>query len=372
MDVANQIILTRDSGYFVIGETDSRDGDITGPIHGSREVWVVKLNSSGVRQWQKCLGGPSSDGGESCIQTNDGGFLLAGNTSSIGGDVSGFHYSIYGDMWVVKIDSIGKIQWQRCYGGTGIDGASTVMTSSDGNIFIFGTTSSRDGDVTGLIGNLDFWLLKIDSMGTILWQKCFGGIYGELAKTASPTSDGGIVMIGLAAADNGMVSGTHGGFGDYWICKIDSSGNFQWGKALGGSGEDLGNAIRETLDGGYLAAGYTTSTDGDITSNHGLKDYWIVKLAPLGLSVPEIENSFMELTLFQNNDQLNLRFFSKHYKKAQLFLYDVTGKKVFEKSISVNEGINYNSVNCSGFASGMYFVRVDGVKGELRGRIVIE
>ena len=369
-DGAEQIIQCKDSGYLVIGETGGRIPDILG-FHGSTDMLVIKLNQNGTKQWAKCFGGPSAEDTHSCVQTNDGGFILAGEASNDGGDVSGFHNAIYSDIWVVKIDSIGTIQWQRCYGGTSSDFYPKVMVSNTNDVFILGSTNSRDGDVTNFIGNFDLWLLKIDSASNILWQKCFGGINYENAFSACPTSDGGIAMIGASYFDDGIVTGTHG-MEDFWVCKVDSSGNFLWGKSLGGSQDDEASSIQETPDGGLILAGSTSSIDGDVTSNHGGKDYWIVKLAPLGLTVPELENSFMELNIFQSNNQLNLRYFSKHNQNAQLFLYDINGKNVFEKSISVNEGINYNTISSTGLAAGMYFVRMDGEKGWQSGKIVIQ
>ncbi len=370
-DEAADIIQTADSGYLVTGYVSWLDGDVIG-YHGGDDMWVVKLSKNGVKQWTKSLGGSDFDLGRSCVQTKDGGYLIGGSTGSVDGDVSGLHGAPLGvDAWVVKLNSVGQLQWQKCYGGTSFENGCEVVLSDDGGFFLISSASSTDGDVTDNHGSIDFWIVKADSVGNIEWQKCFGGIYNEAAFSACSTSDGGIAMIGTSNFDDGMVTGTHGRI-DYWVCKVDSSGNFQWGKSLGGTEDDRANSIQETPDGGLLLAGSTVSADGDVTSNHGSKDYWIVKLAPLGLSVPELENSFMELNIFQSNNQLNLRYFSKHNQSAQLFLYDVNGKKVFEKSISVNEGVNYNTVSSTGLASGMYFVRMDGEKGCQGGKIVIQ
>ncbi len=370
-DYAFQISQARDSGFIVVGGADYGSVDFPG-YHGGIDVALAKIKNNGVKQWGKCFGGALYEAGSACKQTLDGGYLIAGFTGSNDGDVSGQHNSFTGDIWVFKVDSLGSIKWQKCLGGTDDDYAYELLVNKDGSAFVLGTTSSNDGDVTGHIGSSDLWLCKIDSIGNILWQKCYGGIYPERAQSVSHTSDGGLIMIGHATGDDSLVAGTHGSV-DYWICKIDSLGNFEWGKALGGTHDEHPFAIKETLDGGYIAVGSTTSRNsGDVTSNHGSKDYWIVKLAPLGLSVPEVENSFMELTLFQNNDQLNLRFFSKKNQSAQLFLYDINGKKVFEKNISVNEGINYTSVNCTGFSKGMYFVKIYAGMGELGEKVFIE
>ena len=142
---------TESSKALLVGVGKEQACDVTG-FHGSYDVWVVKLNSHGVIQWSKCLGGSSLDVGTSCKQTADGGYLIAGSTNSNDGNVSGQHNFIYGDFWVVKLGSFGNLQWQRCYGGISDDFTSEVIVTSDGGAYIFGTTSSNDGDVTGLIG----------------------------------------------------------------------------------------------------------------------------------------------------------------------------------------------------------------------------
>ena len=370
-DFSFQISLTRDSGFIVVGGADNSSFDFPGN-HGDFDVALAKINSNGVRQWGKCFGGSSAEYGSAVKQTIDGGYLIAASTVSNDGNVSGHHNTFTGDIWVFKVDSLGSIQWQKCLGGTGDDFAAELLVNDDGSAFVFGTTSSNDGDVTGHIGSSDFWLFKIDSTGNILWQKCFGGIYFERGQSISKTSDGGFVMIGDAVADDGMVTGNHGGF-DYWICKIDSLGNFEWGKALGGAHDEHPFSIKETLDGGFIVVGSTVSLHtGDVTTNHGSKDYWVVKLSPPGLSVSENENIFMEFTVFQNNDQLQIKFFSKKYSSANLCMYDVSGKKVFESAINVNEGINYKQIDCSGFTRGLYFAKIYNEKFSQNAKIFID
>jgi len=162
----------------VAGETWSNDGDVSGN-HGGSDYWVVKLNSSGDIEWQKCLGGTNSDGGifndyiYSIQQTSDGGFIMACETMSNDGDVSGNHGSY--DAWVVKLNSLGDIEWQKCLGGTNRDIANSIQQTSDGGFIVAGYTYSNDGDVSGNHGYCDAWVVKLNSSGDIEWQKCLGG-----------------------------------------------------------------------------------------------------------------------------------------------------------------------------------------------------
>jgi hypothetical protein len=283
---ACSIKLTSDSGYIVCGYTFSKDGDVLGN-HDTTETtsdsWILKLNSFGNIQWQKCYGGSLNERAYSIQQTFDGGYITAGKTNSNNGDVSGNHSNDY-DYWVLKLDSAGIIQWQKCLGGSGDDEATSIIQTNIGNYVVVGYTYySNDGDVTGYHGGYgDYWIVCLDSFGQIKWQKCFGGSGCEKAFSIQQTSDEGFVIAGYADLNNGDVSGNHGSSGDYWIVKLDSVGNFQWQKCLGGSDNEEAYSIEQTNDGGYIVGGYASSNDGDVSGCHGGYDYWIVKLNSTG------------------------------------------------------------------------------------------
>jgi hypothetical protein len=178
--------------------------------------------------WQKSLGGANSEYAYSVIQTAEGGYAIAGLTSSTDGDVSGYHNKLgagatgqYSDMWVAKLSALGVIQWQKCLGGNLQDIAYSIIQSSDGGYMIAGSSNSTDGDITKPLG-------------------------GEYA--------------------------------DGWIVKLSPSGMIQWQKSLGGTSSDIILSIAPTTDGGYLTSGYTSSNDLDAKGNHGNSDIWIVKL----------------------------------------------------------------------------------------------
>jgi Secretion system C-terminal sorting domain len=278
-DGGTSIQKTTDGGYITGGSTSSNDGDVSGN-NGAKDYWVVKTDSLGALQWQKCLGGSSNEYVNSIQQTTDSGYIIAGYTESNDGDVTGYHGNK--DYWIVKIDSIGALQWQKCLGGTGWDIANSVRQTTDGGYIVAGFTGSNDGDVTGYIGWYDCWIVKLDSLGTIQWQKCLGGSDNDQAQSIRQTTDGGYIFAGYTWSDNGDVSGHHGN-GDYWVVKIDSLGALQWQSCLGGTARDMGESVEQTSDAGYIIAGATESNDGDVSDHHGSKDYWIVKLDSLGV-----------------------------------------------------------------------------------------
>jgi len=277
-DYTKSIRQTSDGGYILAGSSESTNGDVVGN-HGGFDFWVVKMSSSGTIQWQKSLGGNASDGANSIQQTLDGGYILAGYSGSSNGDVTGNHGS--DDYWVVKLNSSGNIQWQKSLGGSGFDEAYSIQQTSDGGYIVAGISSSNDGDVTGNHGNYDYWVVKLDPSGNIQWQKSLGGTNPDLANAIRQTSDNGYIVAGYTLSNNGDVTVNYG-FRDYWIVKLDSSGNIQWQKSLGGSGMDQAHDVQQTQDGGYIIAGYVLSSDGDVTNYQGSRDYWIVKLDPSG------------------------------------------------------------------------------------------
>lgn len=281
-DCAYSIHQTYDAGYIVSGYSYSNDGDVTGH-HGDSttfDYWIIKVDSLGGVQWQQSFGGTNYDWGYSIQQTLDGGYIVAGASGSSDGDVIGNHGS--NDFWILKLNSLGAIQWQKSLGGSKNDNATSIQQTIDGGFIVSGFTDSNDGDVTGLHDSLDFWVVKLDTVGDIMWEKCFGGFGNDLANSIQQTTDEGYIIVGQSDSHDGDLTMNHGGAWDYWILKIDSAGTIEWQKSLGGSDWDAARAVTQTLDGGYIVSGESISSDGDITSNHGNYDCWIVKLDSLG------------------------------------------------------------------------------------------
>jgi hypothetical protein len=227
------------------------------------------------------IGRSNDDEARSVVQTGDGGYIVAGYTRSNDGDVSGNHGGA--DAWVVKLNSDGTIAWQKTLGGSSYDEAHSIVQTSDGGYIVAGYTRSNDGDVSGNHGEEDAWVVKLDSEGNIEWQKTFGGSSYDEANSIVQTSDGGYIVAGYTKSSNGDVayggSTYHGGIQeDVWVIKLDSHGNIIWQEALGGGGYDRAFSIAQTSDDGYVVAGYAGSNDGDVSGNHGSYDVWVVKL----------------------------------------------------------------------------------------------
>ena len=284
-DYASCVQPTSDGGFIVSGYSTGLDnGDVLGH-HGNYtvgDVWVVKLDKSGAIEWQKSLGGTDSEAGGFIIQTPDGGYILAGGAASRDCEMTGNHGGF--DFWVVKLSSKGDMVWQKMYGGSKEDFANAITANADGTYYIAGYTISSDGDVTGYHGSgaLDCWVIKIDAAGNLLWQKTLGGSDFDNARSVQSTADGGCILAGSTSSSDGDVTGNHM-YGDYWVVKLDKNGNIQWQKALGGSMTEEAFSVLVTKDGGYLVSGYANSHDGDVTGVHGGSyDAWLVKLDAAG------------------------------------------------------------------------------------------
>ncbi|MDR6922171.1 T9SS type A sorting domain-containing protein [Chryseobacterium sp. 2987] len=270
MEQSPDIHQTNDGGYIIAGSSNSIDEGMGN--HGFFDQWVIKVNAAGTVEWQRSYGGTADDKANSVRQTNDGGYIVAGSTRSVNGDVSGNHGQE--DFWIVKLNSTGNIEWQKTLGGSGNDAARCIRQTPDGGYIVAGKSESNDGDITGNNGYLDGWIVKLDQNGGVTWQKSIGGPNFEEFSSLELTADGGYVMTGNISTSNSDFN--------YWIVKVDSSGNTQWSKNYGGSASDTANSLKQTPDGGYIIAGSSNSSDGDITASNGNYDYWVIKLDPLG------------------------------------------------------------------------------------------
>jgi len=277
-DEAKSIRQTPDGGYIVAGTTSSNNGDVFGN-HGGLDFWVLKLNSTGGIQWKKTYGGSANEQPYAVRPTADGGFVVVGYTRSINWDVSGNNG--YYDAWVLKLNANGSIQWQKCLGGSNWEEAWDVDQTTDGGYIIVGGSLSTDGDVTVNHGALDYWIVKLDSLGNLQWQKSYGGSGEDIAYAVQQTADGGYIVAGESNSKDGTVIGNRGS-ADYWVLKLDHEGKIEWQRSLGGTSYDRANDVLQARDGGYAVLGFSYSSDGDLTHNNGNNDFWIVKLDPQG------------------------------------------------------------------------------------------
>jgi hypothetical protein len=292
-DYSYSIKETRDGGYVMAGGTWS--------FGANWDAWILKLDGNGDIQWQNAYGGTNDDYAYSIQQTSDGGYVVAGAMSFI---MSG------SDIWILKLDGNGGIQWQNTYGGVNNDRANAIQQTSDGGYVVAGETGSFGA------GGSDAWILKIDGSGNVQWAKAYGNTNNDYANSIQQTLDGGYVVAGERSSgtssssawifkldgNGNMIWQTFGnlysGYGsaeciqqtsdggyivagwtnyssggsDAWVSKLDGNGNKQWAKVYGGTGYNYAYSIQQISDGGYIVAGMTRSFGA------GKNDAWLLKL----------------------------------------------------------------------------------------------
>jgi hypothetical protein len=285
VDRLTSIIQTTDGGYLIGGSSDSDiSAEKTDNSRGNIDIWIIKIDQSGNIMWQKTFGGSNSDWVQSLIETPDGGYILAGSShSNISGEKSENSRGLR-DFWVLKIDNSGTIIWQKTIGGNNGDYAKSIIATSDGNYIIGGDSSSNiSGEKTEKTVNnsTDVWLLKINDLGQILWQKDIGAESTEAFADIRMTSDNGFILgIMSYSGISGYKTEASKGDRDYWTVKLDSTGKFEWDKTVGGDSSDQTQSIVQAKDGGYVTVGWSMSNiSGDKTENKsGRQDFWVVKL----------------------------------------------------------------------------------------------
>jgi type IX secretion system substrate protein/beta-propeller uncharacterized protein DUF5122 len=248
-EYAFSIIQTTDGSYVVAGVTYSFGA-------GSGDMYIVKLDASGTLQWPRTVGGPGYEAAEPIIQTADGGYAVAGVTTSFGGGYPG-------DMYIVKLGASGSLQWSRTVGGTDYEGTTCIVQTAEGGYAVGGLTESFGA------GSGDFYIVKLDASGTLQWSRTVGGTAYDGAINIVQSKDGGYAIAGYT------LSFGAGDF-DMYIVKLDASGSFQWSRTVGGTRAEWAYSIIQSPDAGYVVAGYTYSFG--VWNCNDCNDMYIVKL----------------------------------------------------------------------------------------------
>lgn len=279
---------TPDGGYILGGSSRSDiSGDKTDGSNGDFDMWVIKINSNGDIEWQNSIGGNNFDDLHSIELTPDGGYIACGeSTSNISGDKTENSRGTE-DFWIVKLDASGTVEWDKTIGGSSIDWFPQLRVTNDGYFVCGESWSDISGDKTeNSKGENDYWLLKLDNSGNIISQKTIGGSNYDTFMTMTSTTDGGVIIGGFSESNiSGDKTENSRGEADYWVVKLNSSGAIEWDKTIGGSEDDYLFSVIQTTDNGYLLTGQSTSyVSGDKTENsQGSSDYWIVKLDSSGI-----------------------------------------------------------------------------------------
>ncbi|TVQ67535.1 MAG: hypothetical protein EA363_12260 [Balneolaceae bacterium] len=286
-DRANSVVESGDGGYVVTGAVRSSDGDFGGVDRISSDIFVLKVSASGQLEWKKTYGGSGDDSGSSIIPALDGGYVLTGGTRSNDGDFSGMNRGSF-DVFVMKLDSNGNMEWRETYGGSDYDFSHAIMAAGDGGYVLTGRTVSNDGDFEGnLRGESDIFVIKLDPRGAVEWTQTYGGSAQDSGHSITQAIDGGFVLTGSAFSNDGDFAGANKGEFSIPVVKVDAAGNREWVRVFSGSRRDMGMSIVTSNDGTYVLTGSTSSNDGDFEDiKKGNGDIIVIRIDQAGNLVP--------------------------------------------------------------------------------------
>ena len=280
-DIGTSLIQTNDLGYLLNGVLDVTASGGAGNTnrsntrHAGGDYWAIKLDASGALEWSRYFGGNFTDTPESAAETSEGDFIIVGGSDSEDTDISNNKGNY--DFWVIKISATGDLIWEKSFGGDQIDEARGIVKTNDGHFLIAGDTRSNDQDVSSNKGAADLWLIKISSDGNLIWEKTIGGSSFDVARAIKSTRDNGFILSGSSRSSDGDVS-INKGQNDAWVIKVNTEGNLEWETTAGGSNVDFAYSVAELNDNSIIAVGDTTSQDGDIENNQGFTDLLIIKI----------------------------------------------------------------------------------------------
>jgi hypothetical protein len=300
-DIANDLVVTSDGGFVFIDRVDNPGGDIS-QFYGAYDVWMCKCDANGNIEWEKTLGNEGLDNGVSLIINRRGNIMMVGAVQYHGGMVTCYPQGAIGNVWLVELDMQGNILWQECYGGSDYEAGYKIIEVDAGYIFT-GISYSNDGDVSGhhgqagLDGKKDIWVVNIDTVGEIIWQKSLGGSEIEFPSDIFISSLGEVLVFGVTTSNDGDVSGNHSypGYLDVWLAKLDSSGTLIGQQCFGGLMDEYLNthSVSKINDYRYIIASVAkiaNNNDVQCTFHGGNppEDAWFFEIKDCGYYAPAI------------------------------------------------------------------------------------
>ncbi|MCF7810593.1 T9SS type A sorting domain-containing protein [bacterium] len=334
----NSIIQTTDGGYALAGYTRSFGA-------GERDMWLVKTNSDGDSLWSRTFGGDTTDVCTSIIQTADGGYALAGYTTSFGAGED--------DMWMVKINAEGDLLWSRAFGGEDTDFCCSITQTTDGDFVLAGRTYTR------IYGprQSDFLLVKTSEDGELLWAQNFGGYGSEWCSSMIQTADGGYALAGgIDATGTGVWQST------IWLLKANADGDSLWSRIFVIGSNVSCRSLIQTEDNCYLLAG---SKHGGGLSNYRVS--WLFKTCPDPVSVPSESFNphpcvFALQPAYPNpfNSFTNICFELPVNSDVSITIFDLNGRSVATLlDDQLNAGNHSLTWDAKDYANGMYLCKME-------------
>jgi hypothetical protein len=279
-DYGTTLLETKDGGFLITGVLDvsasNGQGNAKSTIinHAGGDYWVLKTNHLGALEWSRYFGGSFTEIPLGIVETDNHNYIIVGSSDSNDFNISNNKGSY--DFWMTKIATDGSLLLEKTFGGSEIDEASAITATNDGNFIIVGNTRSTDKDVSKNNGAADIWILKVSKEGNLIWEKTIGGSSFDVAKAIYKTQDNGFLIAGSSRSlDNGF---QNKGQNDALILKINGNGNLLWQKTFGGSEIDFLYDVVELNNKSIIAVGESSSSDQDIPENKGFTDALVIEI----------------------------------------------------------------------------------------------
>lgn len=349
-DTGKYAIQDSNGKYLIIGSTESNDGDFSSNAGGS-DFFFIRTDLNGIFELTKTFGGSGNDVPVSIIQVSDG-YIIIGNSTST--TLSGSNNNGASDILVIKVDNSGTQQWTKFYGGSNDDFAISAILTADNNILISGTSNSSNGDLTGNKGGSDFWLLKIFNSGNIQWSKNYGGSGNETGgRVVEMKNVNNYFMIGTTNSNNGDISSPKGGK-DVFVIRTNSTGSLVTSKTFGGSSDDEGYTINLTASNDLLCSGKTSSNNIDVSGNNGAEDAWIFLLAN-PTSTNEITSNH-SIKIGPNPASSFINIDNTDFDISEIQLFDLQGRLL--KGWNINSGNDKINLGLPELVNGSYYLLI--------------
>ncbi|MEO8235547.1 MAG: T9SS type A sorting domain-containing protein [Flavobacterium sp.] len=374
------IARTKDGGYIIGGSSSSNKTEKdekgtedkfgkTEDSRGNLDYWVVKLKENGTIEWQKTIGGEYIDELKSIVQTTDGGYILGGYSNSpVSGDKIDANIGI-GDYWIVKLNKEGLIEWQKTVGGDQDDNLFALTQTKDGGYIAGGNSNSgaTNSKTKSNTSGTDFWVVKFDNIGTILWQQTYNYGKTDVLTSIIENEDGTFLIGGYAQSEAGngklgvgkKIAGDKKGINDYIALKINDKGEEIWTQTVGSKGDEVLKKLLETRDGGYLLAGTSKGeVSRDKNSTKGGSDFWVVKLKDKSkpektkITIEALPNPAITFTnVIVNFD----------YTDGDATMYDLNGRLIKQTKI---HGEHTIPMDLSNLPTGIYIIDIRTNNGQ--------
>jgi len=319
------VIQTNDDGFVFVGSSNSSGA-------GADDAYILKTDVDGNEIWSKLYGTESADCAYSVQQTTDGGYIVAGTNNG------------YQDVYILRLDENGDMLWEKTYGGGPTDEAQSVKQTADGGFIVAGSTRSYGA------GDYDFWAIKINADGDMLWDKTYGGEGKDKGWDVAITSDGSYFFTGMTESYN-QAEEDEG----VYVIKTDSDGNTLWEQSYGTEQNDGGHAGFQTADGGYIATGYTYVPDQQY-------NFYLIKMNQNG--VVGVENNIAEesaISVFPNpmTSYTRIAFSNDNNELFDVIISDINGRVVREMNRLSGNSVEIEKGN---LPIGMYFIEIKADK----------